>query len=460
MLKFRLRRVLAACAVIIFSGTLLGTFHEGTAVIPRWTSGKFQSVYDPPRLHPIEIISSRQRNEFEKFTKSQSRTFKEAVNKYRVKYKRNPPPGFLQWYRYAKSLHATIIDDFDQIYNDLEPFWGIEPEVLRGRINGLFKLDSVEKISIRNGTLVECTGDWRLLLEGHELLQDLPDMDIAANGLDEPRIIASWDKRKEALDIAAHHNTSQVQKTEWSRINFDIPAEEIELSEYKQRTPHDLFADACPPDSGLRVDDHVLTDDIEFVEGTQAFDLCNLPSFDHLHGFGFAPASFIVSTTLAPIFSQAKLSFVSDILFPSPMFVTHADDDSSLFLEKRDQMVWRGSTTGTSNDANWRQSHRARLMSMVYSDTSLAPLLVNDTETRLPTPALKEVLCDVGFTGMIQCETSTCDEMKEEFGTVSRLTYEEIVRFKYLLILTVTHFHSEALTFIAHTRFQLERRPS
>lgn len=50
-----------------------------------------------------------------------------TVAKYREKYGRHPPPGFKDWYIFARERNVHNIDDFEQIMDDLRPFWAIEP---------------------------------------------------------------------------------------------------------------------------------------------------------------------------------------------------------------------------------------------------------------------------------------------------------------------------------------------
>jgi hypothetical protein len=57
-----------------------------------------------------------------------------AVKAYNKRYGRPPPPGFDIWYQFARDRGSKITDEYDQIVEDLKPFWGIEPAVLRERV--------------------------------------------------------------------------------------------------------------------------------------------------------------------------------------------------------------------------------------------------------------------------------------------------------------------------------------
>ena len=63
------------------------------------------------------------------------------MKRYRTKYGRHPPPHFDQWYKFAREKNVWNIDDFDQIWDDLRPFWSIPPRELRNLARGMLKED-------------------------------------------------------------------------------------------------------------------------------------------------------------------------------------------------------------------------------------------------------------------------------------------------------------------------------
>jgi hypothetical protein len=52
----------------------------------------------------------------------QSQTLAQAAARYSLKTNRPPPPGFDAWFQFAKK-HECLIDDYDQIQRDFEPFY-------------------------------------------------------------------------------------------------------------------------------------------------------------------------------------------------------------------------------------------------------------------------------------------------------------------------------------------------
>jgi hypothetical protein len=123
----------------------------------------------------------------------ESKTVEEAAQAYRKARGRHPPPHFDKWFEYAQSHNALIVEGFfDQIYEDLEPFWGIDPAPMR-REASQFEM----AINVRNGTAT-AGSDWmwtKIWLNMTKSIEHLlPDMDIALNAMDEPRLVVPWEE--------------------------------------------------------------------------------------------------------------------------------------------------------------------------------------------------------------------------------------------------------------------------
>jgi hypothetical protein len=81
--------------------------------------------------HPIARFMKEADQKWREYESGRSTTFRQTVEKYRSKYGRHPPPGFKEWYKYARKKNVFNIDDFDQIMDDLRPFWALEPKTIR-----------------------------------------------------------------------------------------------------------------------------------------------------------------------------------------------------------------------------------------------------------------------------------------------------------------------------------------
>jgi hypothetical protein len=84
---------------------------------------------------PIITLMDKASLNFRDYTiAASSRTLRAAVNEYHHRYGRPPPPGFDDWFQFATDKGCNVIHEYDQIVEDLRPFWGIEPKVLRERV--------------------------------------------------------------------------------------------------------------------------------------------------------------------------------------------------------------------------------------------------------------------------------------------------------------------------------------
>ena len=84
---------------------------------------------------PIITLMDKASLKFQDYTTAaSSRTLRAAVNEYNHRYGRPPPPGFEVWFQFATDRGCNVIHEYDQIVEDLRPFWGIEPKVLRERV--------------------------------------------------------------------------------------------------------------------------------------------------------------------------------------------------------------------------------------------------------------------------------------------------------------------------------------
>ena len=83
--------------------------------------------------HPIPKLMADAEVDFRKLLSRQSRSLSAAVGEYKRRYKRDPPKGFDEWWKFAKDNNVKMIDEYDGLVEDLEPFWEISGEELRNR---------------------------------------------------------------------------------------------------------------------------------------------------------------------------------------------------------------------------------------------------------------------------------------------------------------------------------------
>ncbi len=152
----------------------------------------------PIGQHPIDKLISKADEEFHTLVSRASPDLSSAATRYRELRGRHPPPGFDRWYEFARSRDAIIVEEFfDQIYHDLNPFWGVEAQQIRSEAKDF---DQTIKVRKHNAT-AESERPWmRLWLDLIKTIEQyLPDMDLAINVMDEPRLVVPWEQINEYM---------------------------------------------------------------------------------------------------------------------------------------------------------------------------------------------------------------------------------------------------------------------
>jgi hypothetical protein len=153
-----------------------------------------------PHAHPIDALIEAAKDTFEELLKKESRDLPAAAAEYRKRRGRHPPPGFDVWFQFAQENGAVMVEDFfDQIYHDLGPFWGVPPSTMRKEA-----WDYEMVINVRNHNATSAN-DWFWTQIWLNLTQTidhmLPDVDLALNAMDEPRIVVPWEQINKYMEI-------------------------------------------------------------------------------------------------------------------------------------------------------------------------------------------------------------------------------------------------------------------
>lgn len=449
--------------------------------LPRkpWHSGeKVEGPYEPRDAHPISQLMAEADKAWAMYENSRSTTFRQTVSKYRRKYGRHPPPGFDKWYRFARKKNVHNIDDFEQIMDDLRPFWAIEPKVLRNLAANMWRRDNgVTGIHIRKHKVVkETNGSWRsetLITLINKIAQYLPDMDIAMNRLDQPRVVVPWE------DMQAHLKKEvETRRTPPEGFqNFTTGMDELlNITSFEEEPAHTEDPEwfpahvkqymetaklACPPESHARSND-IPKADIEaryknrlggiITNFNLSSDLCTAgPEIQDMHGFLYSGTTVIPTKRLVPIFGECKVNVNSDILFPANMYWKHDDrydydekHDNLDWEHKLDSMIWRGVTSGGTQTAdNWQKMHRQRLVKIVNS-TEMANqevrILTEQPEKKGEFENFRQFHpsefaanhTDVGFTETMNC-VPDCSFYNDVFTMKSTAPFPEQFKQKFLV---------------------------
>lgn len=450
-------------------------------------------------IHPIDrlVRDAATQSQGWLMQASTSKTLAEAVETYHRRYKKPPPPGFDAWYKYATERSSLIIDDYDGIYEDLQPFWALSPESIRIKTRTIIsdQWNEVAEVSIRTGKAkigpkVIPTHRWMLdgvlsMMQG--FVEWLPDMDLAFNINDEPRVAIPWKSlaklHEYGKDVQSATKRLKRPSNEWSsdRAQKWRPLGEKEHPQrpFKDRSFANSFADygsiACPPASLARklhlwdprsfcascVSPHSYG--IFLKNWTLSASPCHQPDLAHLHGFYLSPSAFKPSHTLLPVFSQSKAQGYADILYPSAWnYIDKVKYEPSrahpdlAFASKENSLFWRGATSeGLSRYATWKGMARQRFVHLANNATNPLPVLLPHPSQptsyayKLLTPSTLGLNLDVAFVENIaRCWDNDCDNQAAEFGLANKSDFQAHWRHRFLIDLDGAGFSGRFLPFM------------
>ncbi|KAJ7154582.1 glycosyl transferase family 90-domain-containing protein [Mycena filopes] len=293
----------------------------------------------------------------------QSKTFQQAKARYTLKNNRPPPPGYLNFYGFAKE-RSCLIDDYDKVYRDFEPFYQLaehHPTFFPDMLERAMKIAAedyalcLSPLTLRDHKgagsphYSPYEGDWAKLLEILGPL--LPDMDLLFNYQDEPRVLFNT-RRPDAYEFA-------LKKTDNNPFRQGPrPTKEY----YEEDTPHQCLL----PNSATGFGN--ITNDLN------AF-MVSSTSTQHTHD-------------LYPVMSPGRVSTCfSDIIVPSsvyppstgfsywylPVWQFYYDrswyaartswPDNVPWVDKKPVIYWRGHTSGGAVDGqNYHSFARFRII--------------------------------------------------------------------------------------------------
>ncbi|KAK7422399.1 hypothetical protein QQX98_001678 [Neonectria punicea] len=437
--------------------------------------------------HPISFLIAEAELLFQKTREGQSMTLEDAVAEYRNRYQMPPPPHFDKWFHFAKMNHVKLVDEFDTIHDLMTPFWGLKPKTIRARAKEALGFDNgLIGIAIRNHKVTHMKGgeEWqRKATEGMmaKFIRFLPDMDLAFNIHDEPRVIVSHEdlaslrrKAKEEYMPAAFAVTTPTNDFTKSHpdMNEGRSFDETTLTRFNTYSHQPTWSDSrvsCPPNTPARnLEEDDRTDDrskygigeLGFVYNTTALsDICLSPSLSSTFGFFDGPNTYKVIHDLFPIFSQSKISSYNDLIYPSPWYWSNMvpfDQEKDIeWLQKKNQLYWRGSTTGGySRNGRWRRQHRQRFVQKMNAPDQ-AKIMVNEgTElqphwnaTEAPRGDYRD-LVDVHFSHVGQCDPGDCEAQIAFFKVAEYEEQQDAFNYKYLLDMDGNAFSGRFYAFL------------
>lgn len=352
-----------------------------------------------------------------------SKSLVDAVNEYQKRYGISPPPNFDKWYAFANEHNSAVLDIFDQINDDLLPFWALGAAHIRDQTMKLFAYGSSEMggMRIRNGSVEQSPhipGSHRWMTDSFQRMiepfaQWLPDMDIAINLADECRMVVPFQHmnylRDRAQRIRGKVGSRMDQKT-WPDGAFSQSPWPTEFPEPLPRATdgrkdaidpnftnnirrpifYDFVAASCPQRSAvhnrrwwdwsktcvdcLKPHSLLTSGGALLANASLAHDLCHQPDVAYLDGFLNSPSAMVGTNVFYPIFSQARVGGFSDILIPSPWNFDEKsafkEEDGVKWEKKINGLFWRGSRSdGFSAHGRWPGFLRPRFVHEAYEKT-------------------------------------------------------------------------------------------
>ncbi|KII83965.1 glycosyltransferase family 90 protein [Plicaturopsis crispa FD-325 SS-3] len=407
---------------------------------------------NPDGAHPIFELTRRNEALWRAKLKRASKTFDQAVREYERRYHRKPPLGFEAWWIYVEENNVQLPDEYDQIYRDLEPFWGMDPRDLQRLVaEREAHVDSYtigkaagSPIGFVNMTLPEDPEKRKALLSGAwgllELLEDvqdfIPPFRAVFSPHDNPDLAIDYELKTMALEAAAART--------YIDINSPPPAKEGWLAACPphspaRRTPFDLNKPPPPQTSKTFIHDH-----------RAAMDPCQHPAHLHQHGqflsHNYGPNP---NRVMIPYFSYCVTTLHHDISPATPIAwvddVTPRADDPPWEDKVDERLLWRGSNTGIwhAPHTRWAAQQRIRLVADANELRGNASVLRSPASPLEPVGPPQQVrrarlnpaAMDVAFAGdrPFNCEPDTCNALRGTFEWRAWQGQKHAGRYKYVM---------------------------
>ncbi|KAF9531212.1 hypothetical protein CPB83DRAFT_849569 [Crepidotus variabilis] len=457
---------------------------------------KKKSVIDD---HPIPRLMEEAEATFRKKLGGQSTSLKAAVKEYRKRYRRAPPKGFDDWWKFCEKHNVKMVDEYDGLMSDLAPFMELPGEEVRRRVRQVGELPSIDLVQVRNGsatvinikkefkdTEVSARANGFKSMMG-KFLKSLPDMDFPVNALAEGRVLVPWEHR-------VYPNMTKTDSSEGVESMLGGP---FRADWGDDGTVWEAWRRTCVPDSSARrlysslrpsfttqTKNHLKSknagpgDDFYFAKQTaSSMDYCSEPYAHYQQGHFFSDWRSIHA--LYPVLSPARAPGFLDIRIPSHYYYgstkryTYGWDSINLELkqvdpmevpwdDKIDKIFWRGATTGGGSHPPGfsPQYHRHRFLrlasdnSTATRDVTFADPPSSTTEfvtAEVPVGQLNENIMDAAFVKAVSANAYpgglTALQRDHRFGdSVPLGTHWS---YKYLIDLDGMSYSGRFLAFLA-----------
>ncbi|KAJ7770941.1 glycosyl transferase family 90-domain-containing protein [Mycena maculata] len=411
--------------------------------------------FNPEGNHPIFELIRRAEVAWKDKLDRASTTFPQAVSEYRRRYKRDPPKGFDAWWNYVRNHAVQLPDEYDQIYADLEPFWGIELRDLLAITSELeVKADSFALGKTANSKLHVVNASFAPGLSPELVDHYLMGAKHAINFLDDidellppfRAVFSPYDVPSRLSDHFVKDAARRASAEKQYIRRKDLP-----------KVDRIGWTSACAPNSpGRNTSINIDSDTPQKTRKTfihdhkLAMDPCLHPRHFWQHaqfiwdGEGPTPEQ-----DLAPLFSYSSTTVHHDICVPMP-YLWVADTHDPEWDDKADgRLSWRGTATGISQwgrsagiGMRLESSLRIRLVQLandLKGAVSILSPVKSETEPLgepidVPKSTLNPGIMDVGFTdGFMMCDPALCEYLRKTMPWREYQNLEQAGQYKYVM---------------------------
>ncbi|KAJ7222868.1 glycosyl transferase family 90-domain-containing protein [Mycena haematopus] len=328
----------------------------------------------------------------------QSSTLDQAVARYSLRNNRSPPPMYDKWFEFARE-HSCLIDEYDQISRDFEPFYQLakdDPTFFKKMVDKLTPQVQEDGRGLKTGVFAAnnfswtddqwslYTTEWPLTFGRFQSF--IPNTSIIINGRDEPRVVFNYrlpEMRPKALNISDETPFQHTPRPTASYFQDEMKC----LIPMRPQGFTTLANDA----SGFML----FASSTDFAEGD-----------------------------LYPVMSMAKVSpCFADILVPSEFYYNDSRWSPSYdypnnisWHDKEDKLYWRGMTSGGwVYGENYHAFPRYRLIDIGRKHPNVMDVKLS------------------GFHGTLCGENCDSDKIKVEYDIANESSpREEVYNFKYV----------------------------
>jgi hypothetical protein len=397
-----------------------------------------------------------------------------AVQEYKERHNgRDPPPKFDVWYNFAKDRHSLVLDHFPQMEKDLLPFWGMPPSKAKEGVRRAAAEPDTALLQIQGGEPrhnLPPSSPYQPVMEDlvglvKAFAKHLPDMELAINLDERPRVLAPWDDVQRFTKTATRKRISKLlprASDSLSEMPVARSADDDKLpaqaSFTSVRALREMTALACPPGTKGRAGTHWDIRDIctscaepqsrgqYLMNWRISQEICHQSDLLRLHGFHMTSPKLRPLQELLPVFSRAKTDSYSDILIPLRRISEPAEPTTEGFDMKFKRLFWRGKVDRVSTSHELiRGGHQERLVHLLNTParSERTTLLLPKNKDRfafeqVPTADINELFpMDVAFSGYTACKDTdgsagSCKDVSGEFHR--KPDAEEALRHKYVMV--------------------------